>query len=86
MIADRTFAKRPQIVRKILNTVWHKGKRSTARPTMERMFKAFKGIDRIIFPLAEQRAPLLTAFKPVDERILALLGLQTALFIALQSA
>ncbi len=60
-------------------------KRSTPRPTMERMFKAFKGIDLIIFPQEEQRAPLLTAFRPVHERILTLLGLQTALFTDLQS-
>jgi len=61
-------------------------KRSTARPTTERMLKAFKGIDLIIFPPEEQRAPILTAFKPVHARILALLGLQTSLFTDLQSA
>ncbi len=61
-------------------------KRSTPRPTMERMFKAFKGIDLIIFPPDEHRAPILTAFKPVHERILTLLGLQTALFTDLQTA
>ena len=59
--------------------------RSTARPTMERMFKAFKGIDLIIFPPEEQRAPILTAFRPVHARILALHGLQTSLFTDLQS-
>jgi len=60
-------------------------KRSTARPTMERMFKAFKGVDLIIFPPEEQRPAILTAFRPVHERILALLGLQTSLFTDLQS-
>ena len=50
------------------------------------MFKAFKGIDLIIFPQEAQGATLLTAFMPVHERILALLGLQVALFSDLQSA
>lgn len=61
-------------------------KRSTPRPTTERMLKAFKGIDLIIFPPQEQRASVLTAFRPVHERILALLGLSTSLFFDLQTA
>jgi transposase len=61
-------------------------KRSTPRPTAERMFKAFKGIDLIIFPPDEQRAPVLTAFRPVHERILTLLDLSISLFFDLQTA
>jgi len=61
-------------------------KRSTPRPTAERMFKAFKGIDLIIFPPDEQSAPVLTAFRPVHERILTLLGLSISLFLDLQTA
>jgi transposase len=61
-------------------------KRSTPRPTTERMLKAFKGIELIIFPPNEQRAPVLTVFRPVHERILTLLGLSTSLFFDLQAA
>lgn len=61
-------------------------KRSTSRPTTERMLKAFEGIDLIILTQAEQPATLLTALLPVHERILALLGLQLSLFTGLQSA
>ena len=60
--------------------------RSTARPTTERMLKAFKGIDLVIFAQGEQSVALLTALRPVHERILALLGLQASLFTGLQSA
>jgi transposase len=59
--------------------------RSTTRPTMERMLKAFKGIDLILFPPQEQRAPVLTAFQPVHQRILTLLDLPMTLFTDLQS-
>jgi transposase len=61
-------------------------KRSTARPTTERMLKAFEGIDLVIFVQGEQTAALLTALMPLHERILALLGLQPSLFTGLQSA
>jgi transposase len=61
-------------------------KRSTPRPTTERMLKAFEGIDLIIFPQAEQPLSILTRLSPVHEHILALLGLQTSLFTGLQSA
>jgi transposase len=61
-------------------------KRSTARPTTERMLKAFEGIDLVIFPQGQQTAAILTALMPVHERILALLGLHPSLFTGLQSA
>ena len=61
-------------------------KRSTPRPTTERMLKAFEGIDLIIFTQAELPHAILTALTPVHERILALLGLDTSLFTDLQSA
>ena len=61
-------------------------KRSTPRPTTERMLKAFEGIDLIIFTQAELPHAILTALSPVHERILALLGLDTSLFTDLQSA
>ena len=61
-------------------------KRSTPRPTTERMLKAFEGIDLIIFPQAEHSLVMLTTLSPVHERILALLGFQTSLFTDLQSA
>jgi transposase len=61
-------------------------KRSTPRPTTERMLKAFEGIDLVILPRGEQEATLLTNLSPVHERILALLGLHLTLFTGLQSA
>jgi transposase len=60
--------------------------RSTERPTTERMFKAFEGIDLVIFPQGAQEIAILTLLSPVHERILVLLGLQLALFSCLQSA
>jgi hypothetical protein len=61
-------------------------KRSTPRPTTERMLKAFEGIDLVIVPQGVRNTTILTALRPVHERILALLGLQNTLFSALQSA
>lgn len=60
--------------------------RSTDRPTTERMFKAFEGIDLVIFSHSEQEVIFLTPLSPVHERILALLGLHNTLFADLQSA
>ncbi len=45
-------------------------KRSTPRPTAERMFKAFKGIDLIIFPPDEQRAPVLNVSQDHYQNVL----------------
>jgi len=61
-------------------------KRSTSRPTTERMLKAFEGIDLIILPQSEQPWAILTPLSSVHERILTLLGLQTSLFTSLYSA
>jgi len=61
-------------------------KRSTARPTTERMLKAFEGIDLVIFSQNERDVTFLTRLSPVHERILALLGLPVSLFTRLQSA
>lgn len=60
--------------------------RSTARPTTERMLKAFEGIDLVIIPQGEQTTAILTPLGSVHERILALLGLHPSLFTGLQSA
>lgn len=60
-------------------------KRGTARPTTERMLAAFEGIDLLILP-SETHAPcFLTRLSVVQERILALLGLSSALFTDLQT-
>jgi len=73
-------------------------KRSTPRPTAERIFKAFEDISLIILPLAEQVEPsaigaqtaqvstILTGWAPLHDRILEILGLQSVLYAALQSA
>lgn len=69
-------------------------KRSTPRPTTERMLNAFEGINLVIFPIPDQdeqaEVPLrlsttLTDWSPVHERILAILGLQPSLYSSLQS-
>ena len=61
-------------------------KRSTSRPTTERMLKAFEGIDLLFFSQGDHSITHLTALQPVHKRILALLGLNETLFSALQSA
>lgn len=64
-------------------------KRSTPRPTTERMLQAFEGITLIIFdhdPHGGQVTTVLTDWNPVHERILTLLGLPLSLFADLQSA
>ena len=61
-------------------------KRSTARPTTERMLKAFEGINLFIIPEGEQVTTFLTTLTPVQERILDLLGLHLSLFSCLEAA
>lgn len=62
-------------------------KRSTATPTMERMLKAFKNIDLLFVALKEHGLQVIvTPLTPVQEDILALLGLPTSLYTDLQSA
>ena len=60
-------------------------KRGTARPTTERMLKAFEGINLLIIPSAAQSSYYLTRLSAVQERILALLGLSRALYTSLQT-
>lgn len=57
--------------------------RSTPRPTTERMFKAFDGINLVIFPPGSHGTTFLTDMRPVHEKILALLGLSMSLFTCL---
>jgi transposase len=63
-------------------------KRGTPRPTTERMLKAFEPINLLIMPsgmLSERQAGcFVTPLSPVQEHILALLGLPTSLYTALQ--
>lgn len=61
-------------------------KRSTARPTMERMLKAYEGIHLLLIPQGERRIAQLTALTTVQERILDLLGLSYDLFTRLETA
>lgn len=61
-------------------------KRSTARPTTERMLKAFEGINLFIMPEGEQVTTFLTDLTPVQEHILDLLGLHSSLFSCLETA
>jgi transposase len=60
-------------------------KRGTARPTTERMLKAFEGINLLIIPSAAQASYYLTRLSSAQERILALLGLSRSLYTALQT-
>jgi len=62
--------------------------RGTARPTTERLLQAFEHINLLLLP-AEMAAEgpatcFVTPLSPVQERILTLLGLPTALYTALQ--
>ena len=54
-------------------------KRSTARPTTERMLRAFEGINLIKITIGEQTLLQLTDLSPVQERILSLLDLPPSL-------
>jgi transposase len=62
-------------------------KRGTARPTTERMLKAFEHINLLLIPSdlssEGQEVCLVTQLSPVQERILALLGLPTSLYTSL---
>ncbi len=55
-------------------------KRSTPRPTMERMLETFDNINLSIVHLADQTLCRVTPLTAVQERILSLLGLPTALY------
>jgi len=55
-------------------------KRSTPRPTMERMLRAFDNINLSIVHLAAQTVSQVTPLTEVQERILALLGLPASLY------
>lgn len=59
-------------------------KRGTAQPTTERMLKAFEHINLLIMPSQMQEVCFVTQLSPVQERILALLGLPTSLYTSLQ--
>lgn len=59
-------------------------KRGTARPTTERMLKAFENIDLLLIPSETQESCFVTRLSAVQERILALLGLPTSLYTSLQ--
>ena len=61
-------------------------KRSTARPTTERMLQAFEDINLLIFPVQPQPLCYLSELSAVQKRILALLGLPESLYTDLQTA
>jgi transposase len=61
-------------------------KRGTATPTMERMLQAFDNINLLILSVAERTQCQVTPLSPVQERILALLGLPTTLYTDLVTA
>jgi transposase len=58
--------------------------RGTNRPTTERMLKAFEHINLLIMPSETQQVCFVTPLSPVQEHILALLGLPTSLYTSLQ--
>jgi len=61
-------------------------KRGTARPTTERMLKAFENINLLIMPSEEKTGYYLTQLSSVQERILTLLGLPNSLYTDLQAS
>jgi len=64
--------------------------RGTTRPTTERMLQAFEQINLLLIPLdmspEGQASCFVTRLSPVQARILALLGLSTALYTSLQGS
>lgn len=62
--------------------------RGTARPTTERMLMAFENINLLLMPAETspqgQEVCFVTPLSPLQERILALLGLPTSLYTSLQ--
>lgn len=54
--------------------------RGTARPTTERMLKAFENINLLLIPVQETTRYYLTQLSVVQEHILALLGLPNSLY------
>jgi transposase len=60
-------------------------KRGTARPTTERMLKAFENINLLIMPSEGKTGYYLTRLSSVQERILTLLGLSNSLYTDLQA-
>ncbi|MCP4614375.1 MAG: hypothetical protein GY845_37305, partial [Planctomycetes bacterium] len=65
-------------------------KRGTARPTTERMLRAFEHLNLLLIPSEMssegQEVCFVTPLSPVQERILALLGLPTSLYTSLNLA
>jgi transposase len=59
-------------------------KRGTARPTTERMLKAFENINLLLIPSETQETCFVTSLSSVQQRILTLLGLPTSLYTSLQ--
>ena len=63
-------------------------KRGTACPTTERMLMAFQHINLLLIPPQMSSQPqevcFVTPLSPLQERILALLGLPTSLYTSLQ--
>jgi len=55
-------------------------KRRTARPTTERLLKAFRGITLTIVQLPEQMIRHITPLSELQRRILAFLGLSAATY------
>jgi ABC-type sugar transport system substrate-binding protein len=58
-------------------------KRETARPTAERLLEAFQDITVTIIQSAEQTVGHVTALKPLQQRILELLGFSAELYTEL---
>jgi transposase len=55
-------------------------KRQTARPTTERLLRAFRGITLTIVQLPNQTIRHITSLSELQQRILALLGLSTSIY------
>ena len=57
--------------------------RATDRPTAERLLEAFQAITRTILKGAQQTEQHMTALRPLQQRILAVLGFSSALYTRL---
>jgi transposase len=61
-------------------------KRGTARPTTERLLRAFENINLLIFPVQPQPLCYLTELSALQQRILSLLGLPLSIYTDLNAA
>ena len=61
-------------------------RKTTNRPTTERLLKAFQGIPLLRIRIGQEVPYQLSGFTPLHRRIMQLLGLPVSLYTALESS